>query len=312
MRAKAVTGLALAVLVSCYFGLAGESKNVFLKGGVLPRPVLNIAHAGAASIAPQNTIIAGKKALAAGADLWGIDVQLSKDGIFVLMHDETLERTTNVEEVFPDRAPWEVKDFTLAEIERLDAGSWFLEADPFGQIEAGNVSAEDQASYLGEKVPTLREALLFTVEEGWRIDIEVKPMDYASPEEIAEKLVSLLEETGATDRAMVSSFDHEVLREVKRLNPAIPTAALVILPLVDPAGYLDELGADAYEPSPVAFFSNAAEELKRLGYGVYVWTYNDPDQLERLAGTEGVSGIYTDFPQRLEPILDRLFGPDEE
>ena len=312
MRAKAVTGLALAVLVSCYFGLAGESKNVFLKGGVLPRPVLNIAHAGAASIAPQNTIIAGKKALAAGADLWGIDVQLSKDGIFVLMHDETLERTTNVEEVFPDRAPWEVKDFTLAEIVMLDAGSWFLEEDPFGQIEAGNVSAEDQASYLGERIPTLREALLFTVEEGWRIDIEVKPIDYLPPEEVAAKLVALLEETGATDRAMVSSFDHDILRAVKGLDPDIPTAALVILPLVNPAGYLEDLGADAYEPSPVAFFSKAAEELKRLGYGVYVWTYNDPDQLERLAGTEGVSGIYTDFPQRLEPILDRLFGPDEE
>jgi len=312
MRAKAVTGLALAVLVSSYFGLAGESENAFLKGGILPRPVLNIAHAGAASIAPQNTIIAGKKALAAGADLWGIDVQLSKDGIFVLMHDETLERTTNVEEVFPDRAPWEVKDFTLAEIVMLDAGSWFLEEDPFGQIEAGNVSAEDQASYLGERIPTLREALLFTVEEGWRIDIEVKPIDYLPPEEVAAKLVALLEETGATDRAMVSSFDHDILRAVKGLDPDIPTAALVILPLVNPAGYLEDLGADAYEPSPVAFFSKAAEELKRLGYGVYVWTYNDPDQLERLAGTEGVSGIYTDFPQRLEPILDRLFGPDEE
>jgi len=109
MRAKAALGLALAI---CYLGLADEGENVFLKGAALPRPVLNIAHAGAASIAPQNTIIAGKKALAAGADLWGIDVRLTKDGIFVLMHDKTLERTTNVEDAFPDRAPWEVKDFT--------------------------------------------------------------------------------------------------------------------------------------------------------------------------------------------------------
>jgi len=203
-----------------------------------------------------------------------------------------------------------VKDFTLNELRTLDAGSWFLEEDPFGQIEEGNVTAEDQASYVGERIPTLREALLFTVEVDWRIDIEVKPMDYASPEEIAEKLVSLLEETGAISRAMVSSFDHDILREVKRLDPAIPTAALVILPLVDPIGYLEGLGVDAYEPSPVAFIPKTAERLKRLGYGVYVWTYNDPDQLERLAGTAGVSGIYTDFPQRLEPILDRLFGPD--
>jgi len=310
MRAKAGLGLTLASLAICCLGLVGGSGNVFLKGAVLPRAVLNIAHAGAASIAPQNTIIAGEKALAAGADLWGIDVRLTKDGVFVLMHDGTLERTTNVEEVFPDRSPWEVKDFTLNELRTLDAGSWFLEEDPFGQIEEGNVTAEDQASYVGERIPTLREALLFTVEVDWRIDIEVKPMDYASPEEIAEKLVSLLEETGAISRAMVSSFDHDILREVKRLDPAIPTAALVILPLVDPIGYLEGLGVDAYEPSPVAFIPKTAERLKRLGYGVYVWTYNDPDQLERLAGTAGVSGIYTDFPQRLEPILDRLFGPD--
>jgi len=87
MRAKAGLGLTLASLAICCLGLVGGSGNVFLKGAVLPRAVLNIAHAGAASIAPQNTIIAGEKALAAGADLWGIDVRLTKDGVFVLMHD---------------------------------------------------------------------------------------------------------------------------------------------------------------------------------------------------------------------------------
>ena len=81
------------------------------------------------SIAPQNTLAAGRAAFAIGADVWGVDVRRTADGVFVLMHDATLERTTNVEEVFPDRAPWPVDAFTLDEIRRLDAGSWFVDKD---------------------------------------------------------------------------------------------------------------------------------------------------------------------------------------
>ena len=284
-------------------------RNIFLRGAARPRPVLNIAHAGAASIAPQNTIAAGEKALEAGADLWGIDVRLTKDGIFVLMHDKTLTRTTNAKEVFPDRAPWAVEDFTLAELKRLDAGSWFLKTDPFGQIKAGNVSPEDQRAYVGEPIPTLREALLFTKAHDWRMDIEVKPMDHPPAARIAEKLVSLIEETGMENRVMVSSFDHQILRAVKEIAPEIPTAALVIFPPLDPIGFLEGLGADAYDPSPVAFNPDIAAELGARGFGVYVWTYDDEAQLRRLAAVSGITGIYTDFPQRLAPILTELYGP---
>ena len=286
-----------------------ESNNIFLRGAALPRPVLNIAHAGAASIAPQNTIAAGEKALEAGADLWGIDVRLSKDGVFVLMHDGDLRRTTDVEEVFPDRAPWLVKDFTRAELKELDAGSWFLKADPFKQIEEGNVSPEEQRAYVGEPIPTLREALEFTRSHNWRMDIEVKPMDYLPKEQIAEELVSLIKETGMEDWVMVSSFDHDVLREVKRLDPGLPVAALVIFPPADSVQYLEDLEADGYEPSVVAFNAEVGRKLRGLGYGVYVWTYNDPFQLRHFAAMEGVSGIYTDFPQRLDQVLAELYGP---
>ncbi len=287
---------------------AAAPENVFSRGATRPRPVLNIAHAGAASIAPQNTIIAGEKALQAGADLWGIDTRITKDGVFILMHDKTLTRTTNVKQVFPDRAPWLVKDFTFAEIERLDAGSWFVQTDPFGQIKAGNVSLADQRAYVGVKVPTLNEALEFTKTHHWRMDIEVKPMDYLTPAQIAAKLVPLIHATGMVDWVMVSSFDHRILVQVKKLDPHIPTAALVILPPADPVGYLEKLDADGYEPSVIAITPKIAAELSAHGFGVYVWTYDDLEQLRYFATMPGVTGIYTDFPQRLAPILQKLYG----
>jgi len=302
----------ITVLSSWNLAAATESDNIFLRGAKLSRPVLNIAHAGASSVAPQNTLAAGRVALQVGADLWGIDVRLTKDGVFVLMHDEDLERTTNAAEVFPERSSWLVKDFTSVELKKLDAGSWFIEADPFKQIKEGNVSIEDQQSYIGEKIPTLREALEFTRKNDWRIDIEVKPMDYLPREEIAGKLVSLIKEEKMEDRVMVSSFDHDLLKAVKRLDPGIPIAALVIFAPWEPAQHLEDLGADAYDPSLVGFTASLAAKLGELGYGVYIWTYNQADQLRHFATMEGVRGIYTDFPQFLETILDELFGPDED
>lgn len=312
LKTVSVALFATVAILSVTLAAVNVGHNIFLRGAARPRPVLNIAHAGAASIAPQNTIAAGEKAFEAGADLWGIDVRLTKDGVFVLMHDKTLERTTNVEELFPDRAQWEVEDFTLAELKLLDAGSWFLKTDPFGQIKAGNVSPADQRAYVGEPIPTLREALLFTKAHNWRMDIEVKPMDHPPAAQLAEKLVSLIKETGMEDWVMVSSFDHAILREVKRIDPDLPITALVIFPSPDPVRYLEALGADAYAPSPAAINASAAAELGKRGFGVYVWTYNNEVKLRHFAAMIGISGIYTDFPQRLAPILQELYGSKKE
>ena len=121
--------------------------------------VLNIAHRGARSLAPENTLAAARKALEIGADLWETDVSVTTDGQLILMHDDTLDRTTDAPIRFPGRSPWTVSAFTLAEIRDLDAGSWFVETDPFDQIAAGAVTPGEQAAYRGERVPTLRRAL---------------------------------------------------------------------------------------------------------------------------------------------------------
>jgi len=285
---------------------AASSANPFLRDVEHPDTVFNIAHAGASSVAPQNTLAAGRQAFETGADVWSVDVRSTKDGVFVLMHDDTLDRTTDVEDQFPMRAPWKVDDFTFDEIRMLDAGSWFAEDDPFGQIGAGRVAAEDLTRYAGERVPTLREALRFVAEHRWLIDVEIKPTEGADPEDLARRVVDLLVETGTAEQAMISSFDHGILRAAKALAPTIATGALAIFAPRNLVAYLDDLGADVYLPSLVGFTAGLLAELSDAGFGVHVWTYNAEDQLERLAFTPGITGIVTDFPQRLEPILQRL------
>ena len=301
------------VLAALLLGSASVvAANPFLREAGRPSSIFNIAHAGASSVAPQNTLAAGRTALELGADVWGIDVRLTGDDVFVLMHDETLDRTTDVEEVYPARAPWRVEDFTLGEIRRLDAGSWFVHDDPFGQIKAGRVSAAELESYTSEPVPTLREALEFVAEHRWLIDVEIKPTQGVDPEALARHLLDLIGETGTADRVMISSFDHEILRAVKRLDPTIPIGALSIFAPRDSIAYLDELRADVYLPSLVGFTEELLQELTTAGIGVHVWTYNAEEQLERLARTPGIAGVYTDFPQRLAAVLERLRHAEDE
>jgi len=280
-----------------------DPSDIFRRGAPQPRAILNIAHAGASSLAPQNTIAAGQKALEAGADVWGIDVRSTRDGVLVLMHDETLERTTDVEEVFPERAPWRVADFTLEEIRRLDAGSWFATEDPFGQIEAGSLSTAALHAYVGEPIPTLHEALEFVTAHEWRVDVELKPPDEKGREAVARRLVDLIRETETATRVLVSSFDHDLLREVKRLDPTIPVGALVVFAPLNPVQYLEELQVEVYLPSVVGFTPELLEQLEERGIKVFVWTYNTREQLKHALGLPGVDGIYTDFPQRLTPML---------
>ena len=104
--------------------------------------VLIVAHGGARSLAPENTLAAARKALEVGADMWELDVGVTADGELILFHDDSLARTTNARQVYPDRAPWTFTTFTLAELGALDFGTWFVETDPFGQIAVGAVTAQ--------------------------------------------------------------------------------------------------------------------------------------------------------------------------
>jgi len=270
------------------------------------RPLV-IAHRGARSLAPENTLAAARKALEAGADMWELDAAVTADGELVVVHDDTLERTSDADRVFPHRRPWQVWDFTLAEIQALDCGSWFQERDPFGQITAGNVSEEDVASYAGERAPTLRQALEFTRDNDWRVNVELKEQPTEELGRIlVEKTVALVQELGLEtgDRVAISSFNHDYLRAVRGLDPGLPIQALTSEAIDGLSDYLAGLGTRACNPMAGAWNPRELRELGRRGILWNVWTVNDEDEMEQLVAAN-VHGIITDFPQALVRLLAR-------
>jgi len=268
-------------------------------------PPLVIAHRGASSLAPENTLAAARRALEIGADLWELDVSVTADGQLILMHDDTLGRTCNARDVFPDRQPWQVWDFTLAEVQTLDCGSWFNTKDPFGEIRLGNVSEADQQSYVGERAPTLRQALEFTRDHDWRVNVELKKQPTEELDRvIVGKAVALVEELGMDDGqgVVISSFRHDYLKTVKNLNPRIPIQAITSKAIRDLPAYLDELGADTCNPKVTAWNYKRLGELAAQGIAFNVWTVDDELTMKALIDT-GVSGIITNYPQTLVGVL---------
>jgi glycerophosphoryl diester phosphodiesterase len=269
------------------------------------RPMV-IAHRGASALAPENTLSAARLAHQVGADMWELDVFLTSDDALLVLHDDTLARTTNVKALFPDRKPWRACDFSLAEVQTLDFGSWFNAKDPRGEIAAGVVTPEMQRSYVGEPVLTLEKALLFTREHDWQVNVEIKDLaGFPGDAKIVPMVVRLAQRLRMENQVLVSSFNHEYLKQVKALAPDLKTAALVNLPHPDPAGLLELLAAAAYHPPQAAVEAVDIKILRQHDYMVNVWTVNDPADALRLA-SEGVSGIITDFTHVMKPILDNL------
>ena len=188
-----------------------------------PRKVL-IAHRGASAYAPEHTLPAYRLALEQGADYVEQDLQVSKDGVLVCLHDVTLERTTNVEDVFPDRAvvvkerkTWPVADFTLEELKRLDAGTWF------------------SAKFAGERIPTFQEAIdVMRGKAG--IYPETKAPEVYGVRGLNMEALTLaalskagLDRPGADPRTpvVIQSFSAESLRNMRRAGTTLPLMLLV-------------------------------------------------------------------------------------
>lgn len=295
--------LAAILLMSACSSLSTQSPAPLEES--LTMNVLNIAHRGARSLAPENTLLAAEKGLALGADLWELDVAVTQDGELVVLHDDTLERTSNAAEVFPKRKPWSVWTFTLDELCQLDFGGWFIEKDPFKQIQAGAVSADEQASFKGAPIPTLREALEFTREHNWRVNIEIKDASNTPGDAfVVEKVVELVKELDMVDRVIISSFNHDYLKRVKAVEPDLVTAALVDRAVADPVALLEQTGAQAYNPGLKYVDEATVRAVREAGFDVLVWTVNEEEDMRRLIEW-GVSGIFTDFPQRLNAVLGR-------
>ncbi|QCJ44605.1 glycerophosphodiester phosphodiesterase [Bacillus sp. S3] len=263
-----------------------------------------IAHRGASAYGPEHTLAAYKQAMTMKADYVEFDLQMTKDGQLIAMHDETLARTTNAKELYPDRAPWRVKDFTLEEIQRLDAGSWFNKAYP------------DQAkqAYIGQKVPTLEEAIEFVKQHGngkAGLYMETKaPSVYPGME---EKVIEILKKTEVleNEKLFLESFSEESLRKVHNLAPNVKLIQLYNASMLKGKDVSKEMQrisdyASGVGPSKelvVPKMMQAAHQNKLL---VHPWTVNSQDDMVSLASL-GVDGLFTNYPDQFESLLDKPY-----
>ena len=166
---------------------------------LLPAHGAVCAHRGARSLAPENTMPALRKALECGAHFWETDVQTTADGVLVLLHDDTLKKTTDVADrvAFKERAPWNVWEHSEAEVRGLDAGSWFAMRDPFGTVASGEVTSAECAAFQNVRIPLLREALDFVRENRFPVNLEIKDHTGRPEEErLVAAVVDMLRSTG--------------------------------------------------------------------------------------------------------------------
>src|SRR5687767_9451012 len=269
-----------------------------------------VAHRGASAYAPEHTLDAYKLALEQGADFVEQDLAVTKDGVLVCIHDLSLERTTNVEELFPDRAVedktgaapvrrWLVADFTLAELKRLDAGAWF------GQ------------KFAGARIPTFQEAIDAV---GTRAGLYPELKDPAfyrqrgvSPEKL---LAAALRQNKLADgkRVIIQSFDDETVKRLKTELPDVPRVWLVEprwADRVDSPAKVKEIAGWATGLGPNKMLVAARPELVRwahdAGLTVTPWTFrssntgtfaNVRDEMAKFLYEYGVDGVFTDNPDQ--------------
>ncbi|MFG2952737.1 glycerophosphodiester phosphodiesterase [Streptomyces sp. NPDC048291] len=286
MHARAVAATATALL-----GTAALLSPVpAARAGDTAEPTV-LAHRGASAYAPENTLAAIDKAASLGFTWVENDVQRTKDGRLVVIHDDSLARTTDVEQVFPGRAPWKVKDFTAAEIARLDAGGWF------------------SPSYRGTRVPTLAQYMRRIGHNHEKLLLEIKnPELYPG---IERQTLELLGDEGwldrpHLDRLVVQSFSADSLRIVHGLRPALTTGYLG----TPSTGSLQQYAGfvDLINPSVDSISAGYVRKVHSVegphggSLRVFTWTVNDAVTTWKAVGY-GVDGIITNKPDVVRAAL---------
>ncbi|MEU9700690.1 glycerophosphodiester phosphodiesterase family protein [Streptomyces sp. NPDC047981] len=266
-RSQAGAGVALAVgggTVSFDdVRVTRVSASAFQRAAAAPMTV--VAHRGASAVAPENTLVAQEVGRRSGAVFIENDVRLSRDRVPFLMHDPTVDRTTD--------GVGRVSELTAAQLRGLDAGSWRAPV------------------YAGARVPTLAEQLADLRTRGGSLLLEIKQAD--SLEDVAA-VIDVVKAEQMTGRVMVQSFDPRHLRWVRALAPEVPLGLLRDKLDADPVAVSRELGLSLYNPSGVALEARpgVVDELHAAGLGVWVWTVDTAERWDRYDGY-GVDGVIT-------------------
>lgn len=265
-----------------------SSSSVELSHELVPFPTLMIdngdgfvviAHRGASGYAPENTMPAMELAYEMNAEMIEVDVMLSSDGVPVLFHDAKVDELTN--------GSGHLKDFTLQELQTLDAGSWFDEA------------------YAGTPIPTLEELLIWA-QDKMTLNIEIKTEAHREllNESVEPRVVALIEQYDMADQVLFSSFDYRIIARLKELAPSIPAAVLyepVQSKRKGPVSVVNSLQADGFNCSVREYSGKWQQELTQSSIPVLIYTINEREQMAELI-QRGVQGIFSDYPDVLAEV----------
>jgi glycerophosphoryl diester phosphodiesterase len=249
---------------------------------------LVIAHRGHGILAPENTLAAYELAKEAGADMIETDVNITKDGNLVIIHDWRLGRTTDV--------TGKVHEYTLDELRKADAGSWF------------------DNKYAGEKIPTLEEAIQFGHKNNIYMCFEVKGGNPERALEISTRLVETLRKADAFEWAFMSSYFHESLAEAKKMAPKLMLAPERIPDDVEPD--LEEafrqvryLKSNVLQIHYKYLYPNIVKAMREEGIALWAWPTTTEEEIVPAIKT-GADGVMGDDPTLAVKLVNQLCNPD--
>ena len=243
-----------------------------------------IGHRGASAYYPENTMSAFRAAYEMGAEMVELDILLSKDGIPVVIHDETLERTTS--------GTGKVVEHTYAELSQLDAGSWFGE------------------EHAGEKIPTLEEVVKFAKGKiALNIEIKTEAVSDEIKNGIEEKAYEIVKMHDMQDHVLFSSFDYRAITHLNGLNVNIAVALLYDKQQSGSSGpkeLIRTYGADAFNCSYRQFSKRWASETSEADIPVFIYTVNSRRKMKKMI-RRGANGIFSDKPDVLKQLVDNMW-----
>jgi glycerophosphoryl diester phosphodiesterase len=251
--------------------------------------IISVGHRGASGYAPECTLASYSLAVKLQADYIEIDLQMTKDGEIIAMHDEKVNRTTN-------GSGW-IKNMTLDEIKALDAGSWFNDKHQ-------NYARDE---YVDEKVPTLRE-IFETFGKDTHYMLETK-----SPEEnpgLEEKMWALVEEFGLRNQIAIQSFSKDSLKKIRSWDPEVILFQLLWYNraahisnslLTEIKGYANGIGANFLRIN-----ENYVHKVRNEGLLLYAYSVNYQVNMDK-AMKWGVDGVHTDYPDRFKEVIEEFY-----
>ncbi|MFC1238369.1 glycerophosphodiester phosphodiesterase [Treponema vincentii] len=246
---------------------------------MLRKDMLNIAHRGFRSRYPENTMLAFKKAVGAGCDGIEFDVHLSKDGEAVIIHDETVDRTTD--------------------------GTGLVGQKNYRELKALNAAKPHPETVDFAPIPSLREYFEYMAEQPDIIsNIELKTGVFVY-EGIEEVVYRLMKEYGLIDRCIVSSFNHESVLRMKQIDSAVVCGLLVDSWQIRPELYVRELGIECYHPSAYCVTPKLVAALHNAGVRINPWFGSIQCDYRQLIEM-GVDSLITDYPEKITALLKDL------